>query len=143
MNYRRNFIVVGTLLVFTAGFLFVVGGRMDAKRQAAEAKARKFDDYCRFVRTDFEGLVADLRDHDDLRFVQLRARRFYATSDERAVARCASPAVKDAAVTAIRARCQPPGSCVLADPEEPRCQVEPACLVKMIPELLALLPPLR
>jgi len=112
-----------------------------------QRKAKKFDDYCAFVRVSLESVESNLRDHADPKFRARLAQLFYSDAPHLdrmyrdAVWRCAAEPIDPPAVRVIYDRCRPPGTCVLEAEGAPRCQVDPACLAPAIGELVRLIAP--
>lgn len=134
-KHSRMLYGIGIILVMV-GFTMVTTTTIQRGRQLerAEAKAKKFDDYCMFVRVSLETTLRTLKrdDKDDpdhtKRYRQHVASSFYAELpqlDREAVARCAVPEISVVDMFKIRNRC--------------KTQADPSCLVPVIEELLNLL----
>lgn len=135
-KHSRMLYGIGIILVMV-GFTMVTTTTIQRGRQLerAEAKAKKFDDYCMFVRVSLETTLRTLKrdDNDDpdhtKRFRQHVADAFYSEPlqlDREAVARCAVPEISAVDMLKIRNRC--------------KTHAGPSCLVPVIEQLLNLLP---
>ena len=139
-------VLVGCLLV---GTLSVFGFLVAGQHRALEAKAAKFSAYCREVRAQLESFAITLEPPTagtELPHVtQFRHRSitaFYTKAlfqDRDAVGRCAPAATAPDIVNKLKARCEPPASCV-RDPYGARCQIDPVCVRGVVAELIAMLP---
>jgi len=142
-------IAIGIALIVALLVSFYLNYQRGVRLERVEAKATKFDDYCRFVRINLEttlrvlergdkGLPADV-----LEFRQHLANDFYSEMpqlDREAVARCSSPQIQSTAMFAIRNRCKPEVLCAVARAGDKHCDVDPVCLASTVRELIALIP---
>ena len=122
----------------------VVGIHHCARDESLKRKARRFDEYCQFVRVRLETSVRILEDDgskvatNQIRLRQAHANSFYgqpAHRDIEEVQRCSAPEISSSEMYRVRDRCRPPALC-----REDECNVDPECLAGAIRDLLKFLP---